>query len=78
MLETTNDGNGKEKHYIMENSVYAPSQVLERIMQAGEKRILLPVVRCILLGMPAGIFATHNSDYVTKFIIHREKKISKR
>ena len=59
MLETTNDGNGKEKHYIMENSVYAPSQVLERIM-------------------PAGIFAAHNSDYVTKFISHREKKISKR
>ena len=47
-------------------------------MQAGEKRILLPVVRCILLGMPAGIFAAHNSDYVTKFISHREKKISKR
>ena len=56
MLEATNNGNGKEKHYIMENSVYAPSQVLERIMQAGEKRILLPVVRCILLGMLAGGF----------------------
>ena len=38
MLEVTNNGNGKEKHYIMENSVYAPSQALERIMQAGEKR----------------------------------------
>lgn len=48
MLETTNDGNGKEKHYIMENSVYAPSQVLERIMQAGEKEYscLLYVVYC--------------------------------
>lgn len=40
----------------MENSVYTPSEVLERIMQAGEKRILLPVVRCILLGMMAGGF----------------------
>ena len=38
MLEVTNNGNGKEKHYIMENSVYAPSQALERIMQAGEKK----------------------------------------
>lgn len=52
----TNIGNNKETHDIMENSVYTPSEVLERIMQAGEKRILLPVVRCILLGMMAGGF----------------------
>lgn len=52
----TNIGNNKETHDIMENSVYTPSEVLERIMQAGEKRILLPVVRCILLGMLAGGF----------------------
>lgn len=50
----------------MENSVYTPSEVLERIMQAGEKRILLPVVRCILLGMLAGIFAAYDSGYVEK------------
>lgn len=52
----TNIGNNKETHDIVENSVYTPSEVLERIMQAGEKRILLPVVRCILLGMLAGGF----------------------
>ena len=34
----TNIGNNKETHDIMENSVYTPSEVLERIMQAGEKR----------------------------------------
>ena len=35
----------------MDNSVFTPEQVLEKIMQAGEKRILLPVLRCILLGI---------------------------
>lgn len=33
----TNIGNNKETHDIMENSVYTPSEVLERIMQAGKK-----------------------------------------
>ena len=40
----------------MDNSVFTPEQVLEKIMQAGEKRILLPVLRCILLGIMAGEF----------------------
>lgn len=40
----------------MDNSVFTPEQVLEKIMQAGEKRILLPVLRCILLGIMAGGF----------------------
>lgn len=40
----------------MDNSVYTPEQVLEKIMQAGEKRILLPVLRCVLFGMMAGGF----------------------
>ena len=40
----------------MENSVYTPAQVMERMIQAGEKRVLLPVFRCILLGMMAGGF----------------------
>lgn len=40
----------------MDNSVHTPSQVLEKIMQAGEARVLLPVLRCILLGMMAGAF----------------------
>ena len=38
----------------MDNSVYTPEQVLEKIMQTGEKRILLPVWRCVLFGMMAG------------------------
>ena len=33
----------------MDNSVYTPEQVLEKIIQAGEKRILLPVWRCVYL-----------------------------
>ena len=32
-----NVGDNKETHDIMENSVYTPSEVLERIMQAGKK-----------------------------------------
>ena len=40
----------------MDNSVYTPEQVLEKIMQAGEKRILLLVRRCVLFGMMAGGF----------------------
>lgn len=40
----------------MDNSVNTPSQVLEKIMQAGEARVLLPVLRCVLLGMMAGGF----------------------
>ena len=70
----TNVGNNKETHDIMENSVYTPSEVLERIMQAGEKRILLPVVRCILLGMLAGamVFIA-----LPLFIIHKGKQVNK-
>ena len=33
----TNIGNNKETHDIMENSVYTPSEVLERIMQEEKK-----------------------------------------
>lgn len=40
----------------MGNSAYTPTQVMQRIIQAGEKRVLLPVWRCVLLGMLAGGF----------------------
>ena len=46
----------------MDNSVFTPEQVLEKIMQAGEKRILLPVLRCILLGIMAGGFIATSSS----------------
>lgn len=40
----------------MEQATNTPAQVLERIMQAGENRVRLPVIRCIVLGLMAGGF----------------------
>ena len=40
----------------MGNSAYTSTQVMQRIIQAGEKRVLLSVWRCVLLGMLAGGF----------------------
>ena len=45
-----------EQEGPMENHIYTPAQVLELNMQAGEKKVVLPVIRCILLGMMAGAF----------------------
>lgn len=45
-----------EQEGTMENHIYTPAQVLELNMQAGEKKVVLPVIRCILLGMMAGAF----------------------
>ena len=35
---------------------YTPQQVMQRIIEAGEKRNSQPIVRCILLGLLAGAF----------------------
>ena len=41
----------------MNDSVaYTPMQVMQRIIEAGEKRVFQPVMRCILLGILAGAF----------------------
>lgn len=40
----------------MENSLYTPLQVMQKIIQAGEKRVSIGIIRCIILGIMAGGF----------------------
>lgn len=40
----------------MENNFNTPLQVLDANMKAGENKVSLPMLKCILLGMIAGAF----------------------
>lgn len=47
-----------EKEYInkMDNAFNSPAQVLDANMKAGEGKVKLPILKCILLGIMAGAF----------------------
>ena len=40
----------------MENNFNTPAQVFEANMKAGEGKVQLPLLKCILLGLMAGAF----------------------
>lgn len=40
----------------MDNAFHSPLQVLDANMNAGENKVKLPLLKCILLGMMAGAF----------------------
>ena len=40
----------------MENNFNTPAQVFETNMKAGEGKVKLPLLKCILLGLMAGAF----------------------
>ena len=40
----------------MENAFNSPAEVLEANMKAGEGKVKLPLLKCILLGIMAGAF----------------------
>ncbi len=63
MNQTENKSNEKHQYPVLDLDAYSPEEVTNRVLHVGVKKVRLPVIATLMLGMLGGCFISLGSIY---------------